>query len=405
MISRTRSRFGRWWPPLGPEPDTSPDTRWTTIWRLALLAAAAGVSQAFGRFTYSLLFTDIRDDFAISNTVAGAMGSANLGGYLLGSLVVSLAVGRLGLARTLRIGITGSTASLAALALAPSLAVMFPAMTTAGFFGAFVWITAPGLATASLGAARRGLAIGSTGAGIGVGITGAAALSSIVADDQWRTIYAVEALIAAVVMVLVLFGIPGRSPSGRSEGSGLATIREVPGWQGLLVAYGLFAFALSMVMTFTVALLETDAGWTKPQAALAFSALGIGTIVGGPVFGPMSDRLGRARALVIAFGAVAITGATLPIGLYPLSIFIAFGFGVAFTGVPTTIAARVSDAVPAERFGAAFGAATLAFGVGLLLGPQLGGAVADATDSFRAIFVVVVVTALVGMGTGLRQPS
>lgn len=374
------------------------------MWRLTLLAGSAGVSQAFGRFTYSLLFTDVRDDFGISNTLAGAMGSANLGAYLLGSLVVSLGVGRVGLSRTLRLGIAGSTASLAGLAWGPSLAAVFVVMITSGFFGAFVWITAPGLATASLGTDRRGLAIGSTGAGIGVGIALAAMLSSVIADDQWRTIYLIESIIAAVVTVLVFIGIRDRVSVRGSSTAGLRTIEEVPGWLGLLLAYGLFAFAMSMVMTFTVAVLETDAGWSRAQAALAFSALGLGTIVGGPVFGPMSDRLGRSRVLVIAFLAIAFTGATLPLGFHPWSIGIAFAFGMAFTGVPTTVAARISDLIPAERFGAAFGAATLAFGAGLLLGPQLGGAVADLTDSFRAIFVVVVVTALAGTATALRQP-
>lgn len=376
-----------------------------TVWRLGLLAASAGVSQAFGRFTFSLLFTDVRDDFAISNTLAGAMGSANLFGYLVGSLVVSLVVGRVGLSLALRVGLVGVTISLIGLAWGPSLGFLFIAMITSGFFGAFVWITAPGLATASLGVERRGMAIGSTGAGIGVGIALAAALSSVFADDQWRTIYLIQAVIGVGVTGFVLLGVRDPRADGPRSRTGLATVREVPGWVGLLLAYGLFAFAMSMMMTFTVAVLETDAGWSKADAALAFSALGFGTIVGGPVFGPMSDRLGRARVLTIAFAAIAVTGATLPIGLYPWSIGIAFAFGMAFTGVPTTVAARVSDIIPADRFGAAFGAATLAFGAGLLLGPQLGGAVADATDSFRAIFVVVVITALGGIVTSVRQPG
>ncbi|MEC8828746.1 MAG: YbfB/YjiJ family MFS transporter, partial [Actinomycetota bacterium] len=61
------------------------------------MAVATAVSQSFGRFTYSVLYTEIRDDLGLSNTAAGGIGSLNLIGYLLGSLVVAFAVGRLGL--------------------------------------------------------------------------------------------------------------------------------------------------------------------------------------------------------------------------------------------------------------------------------------------------------------------
>ncbi|MCP4222536.1 MAG: MFS transporter, partial [Actinomycetia bacterium] len=57
------------------------------------------------------------------------------------------------------------------------------------------------------------------------------------------------------------------------------------------------------------------------------------------------------------------------------------------------------------HFGAAFGAATLTFGMGLFIGPQLGGYLADLTDSFKPSFVVVVGCAIVGVVIGLRQPG
>jgi len=385
---------------------TGPDLAPVAKWRLVLLmAAAAGVSQAFGRFTYSLLFTDLRDDFAISNTVAGALGSANLGAYLLGSLVVSMIVGRLGLERTLRAGIVGSAGSLLVVAWSPSLLVTFGAMMAAGFSGAFVWITAPGLAAAALGAQRRGLAVGVTGAGIGLGIASASVLASTLAGAQWRQVYWFEAVVGVVVAVAVLIELRNPPRLGKSQRVGLASVKQVPGWFGLLMAYGLFALALSLVMTFTVAVLEHDAGWPEAEAALAFTAIGVGTIAGGPVFGPMSDRFGRSTVLVIAFTVVAATGVLLPLGFRGWSVAVAFAFGMAFTGVPTTIAARVSDVVDAEHFGAVFGAATLAFGAGLFIGPQLGGYLADLTDSFKPAFAVVVGSAVIGAAVGIGQPG
>lgn len=376
-------------------------------------SAAACVSQAFGRFTYSLLFTDVRDDLGLSNTVAGAIGSANLGAYLLGSLAVGLIVGRWGLARTLAVGICGSTLSLAVLSWGPSLPVVFPAATTAGFFGAFVWITGPGLATAAVGPARRGMAVGMIGAGIGIGIVAASLLASATGVEGWRHVYRVEAFVGAAVAVGVLVGLRpelGRpsapaavGPGGRRVG--LSAITDMPGWAGLLTAYAMFAWALTSFVTFTVAVLDEDAGWTRGQAATAFTALGVGTVAGGPVFGPMSDRFGRGRALAVAFAVITVTAVVLPVGWHPTSLVAAFAFGMAFTGVPTTVTARVSDAIPPDRFGAAYSAATLAFGAGLLIGPQLGGVLADRTGSFRPVFGVVVACGVVGGVLALRQPA
>jgi MFS family permease len=386
----------------------------TRAWSVVVLtAAAACVSQAFGRFTYSLLFTDVRDDLALSNTLAGAIGSANLAAYLAGSLAVGLIVGRLGLVRTLAIGIVGSTSSLAVLAWGPSLTVVLPAATAAGFFGAFVWITGPGLATAALGPSRRGLAVGVIGAGIGFGIVSASLLASAIDVPSWRLVYLVEAAIGLVVTVGVFSGlrvelrepVTGATGVGLAARGGFGAIADVPGWIGLLTAYGLFAWALTSFVTFTVAVLAEDAGWSRGQAAAAFTALGVGTVAGGPVFGPLSDRLGRSRVLVLAFTVIAVAGVLVPLGLRPWSTAAAFAFGMAFTGVPTTVTARVSDHVPAERFGAAYSAATLAFGVGLLIGPQLGGVLADRTGSFRPVFGVVVGCAVLGGVLALRQPS
>ena len=41
---------------------------------LVTVTIAVAVSQSFGRFSYSVLLTDIRADLGISNTIAGTLG-------------------------------------------------------------------------------------------------------------------------------------------------------------------------------------------------------------------------------------------------------------------------------------------------------------------------------------------
>ena len=364
-----------------------------TVVVLALTAVATAVSQSFGRFTYAVLLTDIRADLDLSNTAAGALGSVNLAGYLAGTLVVSYVVGTVGLARVTRLGLAGVTAGLLLLAWSPGVVVVLAGLVATGFSAAGVWITTPALAIAEVGAARRGVAIGIVGAGVGIGILAASLLDSLF---DWRHVYAVEGAIGAATLVAA-FLVLRATPRIRSARFGLSAIVDVPGWRPLLWAYAAYAAGMAMVVTFTVSLLEEDAGYSAASATLAFSLLGIGSVLGGPVFGTIADRLGLRAALRGAFGLMAVTVAVLATGHRPGATVAALLFGMAFTAVPVTVGARISEYSHGERFGAAYGAATLAFGAGLTVGPQLGGIVADAAGSFRPVFAIAVGCAVVGL--------
>jgi MFS family permease len=69
-------------------------------------------------------------------------------------------------------------------------------------------------------------------------------------------------------------------------------------------------------------------------------------------------------------------------------------FGLAMSGAPAVLAAHLADSLDPRRFAAAFGAVTLVFGLTQLVGPQLGGWIADRTGSFSAAFLVAAGAAL-----------
>ena len=370
--------------------------RQPTVWPILVVAAASvGVSQSFGRFTFSVLFGDVRDGLRLSNTVAGSLGSANLAAYLTGTFVVSLVVGKVGLARVARIGVCGVTVGLGLLAWSPSFVVVLAGLVLTGLFAAGVWVTVPGLVTAVVPAERRGTAIGIVSGGIGVGIVLASTLNTLVGGQaEWRNVYRVEAALAALLVLIGLRWLPGRV-DGPAGAKGFAALAPVPGWQRLLVSYGLYGFGMALMITFMVTTLKEDAGYSPGAAALAFSLFGAGTVAGGPLFGPLADRVGRNEALATAFAVMAITALVIQSGARPWATIAAGCFGAAFTGVPTVVAARVSDAVRAESFGAAYGVATLAFGAGLMAAPQVGGLIGDLTGSFRSVYVLSAAVAVV----------
>jgi len=80
------------------------------------------------------------------------------------------------------------------------------------------------------------------------------------------------------------------------------------------------------------------------------------------------------------------------------------GAGLAFSGVPTVIAAYVVEATDAVTYGPAYSAATLAFGAAQMAAPQVGGLIADWRDSFTLVFVLSAAVAVFGAFVSARLP-
>jgi len=367
---------------------------------VALIALASGVAQAFGRFTYALLLPAIDTDLLQSYALAGLIGTANVAAYLLGVIAVSALARRTAPAVMIRWGLAGTTTGLFLLWQAESALVLGIGLAVTGFAGAFIWVPAPGLAGSVVRPARRGAAIGLAGSGIGAGIVFAsglaAALHSSGGDASWRTVYLVEAVLAAVALALcVRFLRPGPHRDDAAPVRSGA-LRRVPGWFGLAGGYAAYGLAYSVYTTYLVVALEDDAGLSRGSASAVYTLVGVTLIVGGILLGPLSDRWGRGRSLVLGYLAMALSIAVVPLGTLPLAVLSALTFGLMMSGLPAVISAHLADSLTPREFAGAFGRCTLAFGLAQLCGPQLGGWLAETTGSFTPAFLLAAAVALAG---------
>ena len=362
---------------------------------LIALAATTAVSQSFGRFTYSVLYTDIRDDFGLSNTAAGGIGSLNLVGYLLGSLIVAFGVGRLGLVRTAKYGLAGVTVGLALLTWAPTASVVVLALFITGLTASGVWVAAPALAANVLGSDRQGLAVGWISAGVGAGFVLSCIFDVVMSD--WRSVYGTETLLGIACLVLFSLIFKDSSPSSSAKSPSPKTLQQVPGWLNLCATYGFFAIGGSLAMTFTVALLEEDAGYEAHSASLIYSLIGVGMLIGGFSMGWLIDQVGRNSTQLLSLAVMATSCVMIATGHKFGATVATMLFGVAFTGAVTSITAKVSHHLDAEAFGAAYAVVTIVFGAGLAIGPQLGGVIADSSGSFRPALLLAASCATLGL--------
>jgi multidrug resistance protein len=136
------------------------------------------------------------------------------------------------------------------------------------------------------------------------------------------------------------------------------------------------------------------------QMGLLFGSYAIGLLLASPVAGVVSDRIGRRIPLLVgSFGIAAATALFVVGDSYWLLMGARTLQGAAAAVVWTAGAALVADVFPPERLGAAMSALLASMSLGLIMGPPLGGVLAEWFGR-PAPFLI---TAAVAVGTGLVQ--
>lgn len=163
-------------PALGPSEASGVDTPPSrAAWKVTAAGGLAVMAAlAFGRFSYTMLLPPMREGLALSYTAAGFLATANLIGYLAGSMASGGIVRLLGARATAAGGLGVLALSLAWTGAAQSSAEAAGARALAGVTGAVVYVQALGLVAQWFPGRNRGLASGimHTGNGAGLALTG-----------------------------------------------------------------------------------------------------------------------------------------------------------------------------------------------------------------------------------------
>jgi predicted MFS family arabinose efflux permease len=358
---------------------------------VGIVAVASGVGQGFGRFMFPTLLPAMKRDLVGSYSGAGFLGTANVAAYLAGAVVVMFASLRRPADQILKVGLILSTAAMFTLATARGMPQLVVGMVCAGVGGACIFVPSPGLAASVFAPGRRGVAVGVVNAGIGAAIVAGTQLSRVAerawGPGGWRWVWTILGA-TGLVTAVAAFGWLHPPSTTRSGPPRLAALREVPSWRAYSAGYFLFGFGYIVVITYTVAALRDDAGFSAGHAANVYALLGVGTLFGGVGLGWLSDRWGRRAALAVGYLGCALCPLVLLAHREPWAALSSLAFGALFSGSVAVVAAYLTDHTSAADFGAAFGAATVAFGAAQAFGPQVGGWLADQTGSFTAVLVM-----------------
>ena len=170
----------------------------------------------------------------------------------------------------------------------------------------------------------------------------------------------------------------------------------------------LTVFILIIPTFFVATYLITEIGLSPIAAGGAFSIFMIAMMVGGYIWGFISDRVPRKYVvstccILYAIFLLALIGFGKETAIVYVIIG-AMGFAI---GVSAITFAMISDYFPLKFVGTASGLVNAISGIGFILGPLIAGSMATMTGSFVPAFQLTAIVAVVlaAVSLALRQPS
>jgi MFS family permease len=357
----------------------------------------------------------MQSGLSLDNTQAGALATANLAGYLVMAAVGGALASHIG----------------PRLVIASGLAIvgfsMFMTGLSDSFYSAAAWrcltgvgsgaanIAVMGMLSSWFPANRRGLAAGIavSGSSLALIIVGPLVpyLISIYGPDGWRFSWRLFAAASMTVAFICLLLVRNRGPAALSlstpyagtsspapfEPPSLSNVyRSWPVWH-LGLVYVAFGFSYIIFLTFFVKHLVASGGYTRSSAGNLFMAMGWASLLGGFIWGAISDRIGRRNTLVIVYIIHTISftlfGITTSNAGFTLSALL---YGLTAFSIPAIMAAACGDVLGQRMAPAALGFVTLFFGIGQAIAPSIAGAIADVSGSFSSAFLLAAFVALSG---------
>lgn len=324
------------------------------------------------------LLPHFAETYDLTKLEAGLLLGSYGAGALVGGIPGGLLVGRIGPKRGVLAGLTVLSLASLAFALSGDPLALGLSRFAQGLSSATTWAGALAWVAVTVPRARRGQALGTVfglavlGFVVGPMFGGVADLVGI------RGSFVAIALVAAGLVVALAPVAPPRHemPSPGAIARALRDRVFVGGlWLNTLPA--MFFGVLDVL----VPLRFDEAGHGALAIAAVFVVAGLVEVVVNPVVGRISDRRGRLLPVRVALMAsivvaTAIAFATEPIVIAVLAVAASVSFGGFYTPGMTLVADRAERAALPQGIG--FGVTNTAWAAGALVGPAIGGALAQA---------------------------
>ena len=369
---------------------------------------------SISRHLYPYVLPTMEADLNLLHKSMGNIASTYFIAYAIMTFVWGILADRIGPRKCILIGMVIILAGLSGMGFMSSVVVgsLFYFLCGAGAAG----ISVPMVPLIShwFGGTRRGIAFGITNAGGGTAVLMLGfVVPVILVSYSWHWSWWLGGALVFVIAVISHFllvdspaekGVTAAEADGEKLSSSLRQqitgnpeqietnvpirniLKQGTTWNlgGIYFTYGI---SYVIFMTFAVAYLR-EIGWGLEAAAAVFATSGALAIPSCIIWGTIADRVTKKYifAIITAMQAVGLyiflSGS--PISCYLGAAIIGFGSG----GVPVIMGASMADYFKPTIIGTSFGLMTLMFGIAAIIGPTIGGALADRTGTLSTAILL-----------------
>lgn len=362
------------------------------------------VSIGFARLAYGVVLPYMREGLMLTYHQAGLLGTVTAFGYLSTLLLAGLLGARWGGKRTILLGLVLNVLGFAGLTFSGSMWSSMLYMFLLGIGTSFTFTNLASLLTAWF-PQKRGLVLGFLSSGVGVGVLFVGLYVPYLAEvdpvNHWRLAWGSFGLFGLLILALFGLGIKDHPQLKGSQASlSLRAQKHVYFNPDLIfsgIIYASVGLTYIVYMTFTMSLM-LEVGLDPILAGQLISINGIISIFSGPVWGGISDRLGRLASLVLCT-VICLVGLVTSL-IYPTVLGFAINIllaGVTMQGLFTLAQALGMDQVEQKDIPVAFSYITLYYAGGQFLGPMIAGWLTDLTGTLKSTYLFSIGLLAVGL--------
>lgn len=354
------------------------------------------------RYGYGILLPEMLPSLAITKTEAGIIYASFFIAYTILSPVLGLLGDRYNVRLLLTLFVAVFATGTFLMAYSSSIIQASLFFVLAGIGSAVCWAPTMALAQRWTSGKHRGKTLAFIDVGSALGIVGTStAVPLIVTAHDWRAGWMSLGALGFAVAALNFLAVrnpPGEQPELRqksprqhtSQPVGVIYIRLLRDTRFWLIglAYLLTGFSIIIPFTFLSTYAVQELAFSYEAATRLITVIGVGAIVGKITLGPLSDKVGRIRVMMLC--ALLIAGGSLGMaygqgtGLIIFTAIFSLGYGTAWS----MYAAAASDYFSEESSGSIVGLWTVYLGIGSIISPIIAGWIADTTGTLSWAFIL-----------------
>lgn len=385
---------------------------WHVVWAGMLCVFAC---LGLGRFALGMLLPAMGESLALSYSQMGLLSTMNFVGYLAAVLLCSPLTRRFGYRTVIFLALFAIGATMLAIGRLHAFAAICAFYTVTGMGSGAANVPIMALVSSWFGKSHRGRATGFVviGSGFAILLSGKLVpwLNTLGGSEGWRLSWQILGVIVLAVSVLclaVLRNSPaelglvplGKNPSPPELGRPREITKKQIAHFGAI--YFCFGFTYVIYATFIVTTLVNEHGFSEAAAGNFWALVGLFSLFSGPVFGTLSDRIGRSTALALVFAIQTVSYLLVAFKLPSVFLYGSIGcFGIVAWSIPSIMAALVGDYAGPEKAARIFGVVTFIFAMGQIAGPALAGSLAERSGSFMNAFLMAGVCTICAAGLSL----